>query len=72
MPETIAVAVHLDDVNAVSEPVQQSTRQPLGTEHLGPLVEWQVRCHEARASFAALAKDLKEQFRPSGMFSRRP
>ena len=26
----------------MSEPVQQSARQPLGTEHLGPLVERKV------------------------------
>ena len=46
MPEAIAVAVHLDDVNVVSEPVQQSAGQPLGAEHLGPLVEGQVGCRE--------------------------
>ena len=49
MPEAIAVAVHLDDVDVVCEPVQQSAGQPLRAEHLGPLVERQVGGHEDRA-----------------------
>ena len=40
--ETVAVAVHLQDVNVVGEPVKQSAGEPLGVEHLGPLVEGQV------------------------------
>ena len=37
--ETVAVAVHLQDMNVVCEPVQQRPSQALGTEHLGPLIE---------------------------------
>ena len=37
--ETVAVAVHLQDMNVVCEPVQQRPGQALGTEHLGPLIE---------------------------------
>ena len=37
--ETAAVAVHLQDMNVVCEPVQQRPSQALGTEHLGPLIE---------------------------------
>ena len=40
--ETVAVAVHLQDVNVVGEPVKQSAGEPLGAEHVGPLVEGQV------------------------------
>ena len=32
--ETVAIAVHLQDMNVVCEPVQQRPSQALGTEHL--------------------------------------
>ena len=31
--EAVAVAVHLQDVNVVGEPVKQSAGEPLGAEH---------------------------------------
>ena len=34
MLETVAVAVHLQDVNVVGEPVKQSAGEPLGAEHV--------------------------------------
>ena len=37
--EAVALAVHLKDVNAVSEAVQQGAGEPLRAEDLGPLVE---------------------------------
>ena len=37
--ETIAFAVHLQDMDMVSETIQQSAGQPLGAEDLRPLVE---------------------------------
>ena len=40
--EAVALPVHLQDVNSVSEAVQQGAGQPLRAEHLGPLVEGQV------------------------------
>ena len=40
--EAIAVAVHLEDVDVVGEPVEQGARQPLGAEHAGPFVERQI------------------------------
>ena len=44
-PETVAVAIHLQDVDVVGEPVQQRAGQPLRSEDLGPLVEGQVGGH---------------------------
>ena len=41
--EPVAVAIHLQDMDVMSEPVEQRTGEPLGTEHAGPFVEWQVR-----------------------------
>jgi hypothetical protein len=40
--EAEAVAVHLQDVDMVSEPIQQGTRQTLRSENLGPFGEGQV------------------------------
>jgi hypothetical protein len=40
--EAIAVAVHLQDVNVVSEAVEQGSGGALGAEDLGPLLEGQV------------------------------
>ncbi len=40
--ETVALAVHLQDVDVVGEAVQQGPGQPLRAEDLGPLVEGQV------------------------------
>ena len=37
--ETVAVAVHLEDVDVVGEPVEQGSGQALGAEHGCPLVE---------------------------------
>ena len=37
--EAVAVAVHLQDVDVVGEPVKQSAGEALRTEHVGPLVE---------------------------------
>mgnify|MGYP001078667888 CR=1 FL=1 len=44
--EPEALAVHLQDVDVVRQPVEQRARQPLGAEHLGPFVERQVSTAE--------------------------
>ena len=63
--ESIAFPVHLEDVYAVGQAIQQGTGEAFAAEHLGPLVEGQVgRDHDA-AAFIAFGKELKEQFRPS-------
>ena len=40
--EAVALAVHLQDVDVVGEPVQQRAGETLRAEDLGPLVEGQV------------------------------
>jgi len=40
--EPLLVAVHLQDVDVVGQPVEQRAGQPLGGEHAGPLVERQI------------------------------
>ena len=50
----------------VGEPVKQSAGEPLGAEHVGPLVEGQVGGDQDGAPFVALAEDLEEEFRTGG------
>ena len=40
--EAVALAVHLQDVDVVGEPVQQRPGEPFRAEDLSPLVEGQV------------------------------
>ena len=58
--EPIAVAVHFEDVDVVGQPVEQCTGQPLGPEHAGPLVEWQIAGDDDGAALVALAEDLEQ------------
>jgi hypothetical protein len=39
---TIAVAVQLEDVHMVNEPIEQGSGEPLGAEPAGPLIERQI------------------------------
>ena len=64
--EAVAVAVHLQDVDVVGEPVQQGSGEPLGSEDVGPLVEGEVGGDQDGAPFVALAEDLEEEFRAGG------
>ena len=59
--ETIAVAVHLKDVDVMGEPIERGTRQALGAEHGGPLVEWQIAGDDGGATLVALAEDLEQE-----------
>ena len=43
VPEAVAVAVHLQDVDVVGEPVQQRAGEAFRPKYLGPLVEEQSR-----------------------------
>ena len=37
LPEPIAIAVHLQDVDVMGQPVEQCPGQPFGGEHARPL-----------------------------------
>ena len=58
--EAVAVAVHLEDVDVVGEPVEQSAGQALGGEHAGPLIEGQIAGDDGGAALVALAEDLEQ------------
>jgi len=38
----LAVAVHLQDVDVVGEPIEQGSGEAFGAEHFGPFLERQV------------------------------
>ena len=54
--EAIAVAVQLEDVDVMGQPVEQRASQPFGAEDLGPFVEGQIRGHERRCLLVAREK----------------
>ena len=54
--QTIAFAVHLQNVDVVGEAVEQGAGQPLTAEDLGPFVEWQIAGHQRGAALVALAR----------------
>src|SRR4051812_20724850 len=53
--EAVALAVHLEDVDVVGEPVEERAGEPLGAEHARPLVERQVAGDQDRAPLVASA-----------------
>ena len=63
VPEAVALAVHLQDVDVVGEPVQQGTGEAVRAEDLGPFVEGQGGGHHDGVPVVALAEDLEEQVR---------
>ena len=64
MLESEAIPVHFEDVDMVSEAIEERFGKPFRAKDLGPLVEGQVGCHQDRSSLVALAESLKEQLGP--------
>ena len=62
--EPIALPVHLQDVDMVSEAVEECSGKPFRAKYLGPLVERQVGCHQDQPSLVALTEHLEEQLGP--------
>src|SRR3712207_2340467 len=59
--QAIALAVHLENVDVVGEPVEQRAGQPFGAEDARPLVERQVAGDQDRAALVTPAEDLEQQ-----------
>ena len=53
LSETIALTVHLEDVDVMGEAVEERAGQALGAEHAGPLVERQIAGDDDRATLVA-------------------
>ena len=65
LAEAVALAVHLEDVAAVGEAVQQGRRHPLALEDLAPFAEGQVAGDQDAAALVAVGEDLEQQFGPA-------
>ncbi len=64
VPDAVAVAVHLQDVDVVGEPVQQRSGEAFRSEDLGPLIEGQIGGYKDGALLVALAEDLEDRLGP--------
>src|SRR4029079_19517948 len=64
--QAVALAIHLEDMDMVGEPVEQRAREALRTEDAGPFVKGQVAGHQHRTPLVTSAEDLEQQFRPGG------
>jgi hypothetical protein len=60
LAEAKAFAVHLEDVTAVRQPVQQRRRHPLALEHLAPLAERQIARHQQATPLIAIGEHLEQ------------
>lgn len=63
MGETIAFAVHLQDVDVVGDAVKQRAGQALGSECFGPFVKRQVAGDQGGPALVALQDQLEKQLR---------
>src|SRR3974377_1417119 len=59
--ESVAVALHLQDVDMMGEPVEQGAGEAFGAEHFRPFLKRQVRGDDRRAGLGALAGGPKEK-----------
>jgi hypothetical protein len=59
--ESVAVTIHLQDVDMMGQSIEQRAGQTFGGEHARPLVERQVAGDDGRATLVALAEHLEQQ-----------
>ena len=60
--QTIAVTVHLQDMDMVCEAVEKRPGETLGAEHLGPLIEGKIAGQQGGTTFITLAEHLEQKF----------
>jgi hypothetical protein len=63
--EAEALAIHLEDVAAVREAIQERRGHALALEDLAPFAERKVAGDQNAAAFVAVGEDLEEQFGPA-------
>src|SRR5580698_5272379 len=61
LAEAVALAVHLEDVASVCEPIEQGGGHPITLEDTAPVAEGQVARHQQAPPLIAIGKDLEEQ-----------
>src|SRR5262249_10181225 len=64
LAEAVTFAIHLEDVAAVRQPIQQRRRHPLPLEDLHPVPKGQVARHQQALALVALGEHLEQQLRP--------
>ena len=62
LSESVALSVGFEDVDSVGEAVEQSPGETLGTEDLGPVLEWEIGSNHKALTLIGSADHFKEQF----------
>ena len=65
LAEAVTFAVHLKNVAAVRQTVQQRRRHAFALEHLAPVAEGQVARDQQTLAFIAIREHLEEKFGPA-------
>src|ERR1700733_14931715 len=65
LSESVALAIHLENVAVVAETVKQRRRHPLSLKDLAPLAERQVRRHQQAAPLVTVGEHAEQQFHAS-------
>jgi hypothetical protein len=58
--EALGLGAGVDDVRVVGDAVDDGFREPRVEEYAGPFAERQLRGHDQRSAFAALADDSED------------
>ena len=59
--EAEALAIHLEDVDVVGQPVEQGVGEAFGSEYRCPFIEWQIAGDQGAATFVTLAEHFEQQ-----------
>src|SRR5665647_3708811 len=65
LAEAVALAIHLENVAVVAQPVEEGRRHPLSLEDLAPLAERQVRRHQQASPLVTVGDDPEQQLHTS-------
>ena len=60
--QTVAFSLGLDDLTTVRQTVQRGPRQTLTAEHLGPILEGQVRSNDHALAFVRSRDHVEQEF----------
>ena len=58
-----AFAVHLEDVNMMGEPVEQSAGEAFGTKDRGPFIKGQIAGDQGGTALVTLTEHFKQELR---------
>ena len=61
LAKAVAFSIHLENVAAVREPVEQRSSHALSLEDLAPIAEWQITGDQQAGSLVAVAKDPEQK-----------